>query len=186
MPRVNECGDNCAIDEEDELEEANLSQSRWNDTHAAHNRVPAANKDEYRRQGIQKTSKGTTYRANGGSSDVNESMLKVHKKIVSENKVLKKQLDKLQKLMTEAAVTNMNLGQIVRILNENSTTKDEKNEIIARFGKEAKTIQESKDLYAKISNELKKRNTMSINEEKQFTTNDSKKSTKTQSLLLKI
>ena len=170
---LKECGDTEPIEEEEDLEEANLSQSRWNDTHAAHNRVPAANKDSYRRQGMQKTSKGTTYRENGGSMD--EAIIKKHKQIVAENKEMKKTLTKLHNIVMEAAVTNMNLGQIVKLLKENSTTQEEKNEIIARFGKEAKTIQESKDLYVKISNELQKKNTMSINEEKQFTTEGSKK-----------
>lgn len=170
---VNECGEAC-VEEEEDLEEANLSQSRWNDTHAAHNRVPAANKDSYRRDGMQKTSKGTTYREHGGSMD-ESVMMKKHKKIVAENKKMKATLDKLQKLVMEAAVTNLNLGQIVKLLNENSTTQDEKREIIARFGKEAKTIKESKELYSKISDELKKRNIMNINEEKQFITENSNK-----------
>ena len=171
---TNECGDVAPMEEEDELEEANLSQSRWNDTHAAHNRVPAANQDAHRREGMQKTSKGTSYRANGGSS-MDEAILKKHKKIVAENKAMKQTLDKLQKLVAEAAVTNMNLGQIVKILNENSTTQDEKREIISRFSKEAKTIQESKSLYEKITRELQKKNTMNINEDKQFTATNSQK-----------
>lgn len=169
---LEECGD-MTMEEGDDLEEANLSQSRWNDTHAAHNRVPAANKDSYRRDGMQKTSKGATYRANGGSMD--EAIIKKHKQIVAENKKMKATLNELHKLVAEAAVTNMNLGQIVKLLNENSTTQDEKREIIARFGKEAKTINESKELYAKISRELQKKSVMNINEDKQFTTENSNK-----------
>lgn len=161
------------IEEEEDLEEANLSQSRWNDTHAAHKRVPAANKDSFRRGGMQKTSKGATYRPNGGSMD--ESIVKRHKKIVAENKAIKEKLLEMQEIVKQAAVTNMNLGQIVRLLSENSTTQEEKHEIVARFGKEANTINESKELYKKISAELQKKTVMDINEDKQFTTSDSKK-----------
>lgn len=161
------------LEEGDDLEEANLSQSRWNDTHAVHNRVPAANDDAFRRDGMQKTSKGASYRATGGG--MKESIIKKHKQIVAENKKMKATLGELHKLVAEAAVTNMNLGQIVKLLNENSTTQDEKHEIIARFGKEAKTIKESKELYERISRELQKKNVMNINEDKQFTTENSTK-----------
>ena len=114
--------------------------------------------------------------ANGQYSDsVTEAMKRKHEQIVAENKKMKKALNNLHSLVKEAAVTNMNLGQIVKLLNENSTTQDEKREIIARFGKEAKTIKESKELYAKISRELQKKNVMNINEEKQFTAENSKK-----------
>ena len=40
-PKCGKCGAECTCDKE--IEEANLSQSKWNDTHAVHNRVPAAN-----------------------------------------------------------------------------------------------------------------------------------------------
>lgn len=152
---------------EENLEEANLSQSRWNDTHAAHNRVPAANKDEYRRDGIQKTSKGAKYRATGseGSGNTNESkVIAKANKIFRENKELKNALESFKKILTEAAVVNMNLGQIIKLISENTTSVDEKKEIISRFGANAKTIQESKALYETISNELKKREKMNITE----------------------
>lgn len=168
------------MNEEDEMggdmssmEEANLSQSRWNDTHAAHNRVPAANDDAHRRDGMQKTSKGSNYRAVGGG--VNETIIRKHKEIVRENKELKMALKRFKKTLEEAAVTNLNLGQIVRLVTENTTSRDEKDEIIKRFGKEANTLQESKALYRRIENELKKRQKMNINEEKQFTTQGSTK-----------
>ena len=66
------------------------------------------------------------------------------------------------------------------MISENSTTKEEKQEIIARFGKEAKTVEQSKSLYESISRDLKKNNTMNINEDKQFTTNGSKMINETQ------
>jgi len=161
------------------LEEANLSQSRFNDTHAVHNRVPAANGDEYRRQGMQKTSKGTKYRATGSES-TNEAIVKKANAIFEENKQLKKALSDFRATLSEAAVTNVNLGKIIKLLSENTTTMDEKKEIIARFGKEAKTVEQSNALYESISAELKKKATMNINEEKQFTANSSKMINETQ------
>lgn len=175
---IEECGDQ-PIQEEEEIEEANLSQSRWNDTHAAHNRVPAANKDEYRRDGIQKTSKGTKYRANGASDGetTNESLKKIMtkaNKIFQENKALKEALGEFKKMLNEAAVLNTNLGQIVKLFTENTTTKAEKQEIVRRFGQNVKNVNESYQLYETISRELQSKNELNINEEKQFTANSSK------------
>lgn len=176
--------EDATIEEENTIDEANLSQSRWNDTHAAHNRVPAANKDEYRRDGIQKTSKGTKYREVGTSETTNESVKKIMKKandIFKENKELKMALTQFKKVLQEAAVTNVNLGKIIKLFSENSTTKNEKKEIIEKFAREAKTIEQSEKIYEAISYELQKTNTMdSINEEKQFTTNSSKMINETQ------
>ena len=180
-------------EEEDVVEEANLSQSRWNDTHAAHNRVPAANDDAHRRDGMQKTSKGAKYRAHGTSEtgevtvkvDVDNSvkeskeMIKKVNKILKENEELKNALTKFKTVLQEAAVTNYNLGQIVKLISENTTSKDEKKEIINRFN-EAKTIDQSKQLFESISLELKKKQTMNINEDKQFTANSSKMINETQ------
>jgi sugar-specific transcriptional regulator TrmB len=101
-------------------------------------------------------------------------------KILKENEQLKGALNKFKSVLEEAAVTNVNLGQIIKLISENSTTKDEKQEIIARFGKEAKTVEQSKHLYESISRELKRNNTMNINEEKQFTANNSKMINETQ------
>lgn len=172
------------IDEEEEaIEEANLSQSRWNDTHAAHNRVPAANDDAHRRDGMQKTSKGTKYRAHGTSSEVTTESRKMKaqvNKILKENSELKSALMKFRNVLQEASVTNKNLGQIVKLVTENTTTKAEKMEIISRFGKEAKTIEDSERLYESISRELKKNSTMNINEDRQFTANGSKMINETQ------
>ena len=109
------------------------------------------------------------------SNATNESkMMSKVEKILKENEQLKDALNKFKSVLEEAAVTNVNLGQIIKLISENSTTKDEKQEIIARFGKEAKTVEQSKNLYESISRELKKNNTININEEKQFTANDSK------------
>ena len=172
------------VEEGANIEEANLSQSRWNDTHAAHNRVPAANDDAHRRDGIQKTSKGTKYRATGtGNGDVNnveadvkvESTLKKINKTLKENKELKETLNTVMTSLKEAAVTNHNLAQIIKLISENSTTKEEKEEIIRKFANEAKTIDASKALYESISNDLKKTKKMNITEDKNLSVESSKK-----------
>lgn len=115
------------------------------------------------------------------STATNESkMVKKVNQILKENEELKKALTKFKTVLEEAAVTNVNLGQIIKLISENTTTRDEKQEIISRFGKEAKTVEQSKQLYETISRELKKNNTMSINEDKQFTANSSKMINETQ------
>lgn len=164
---------------EETIEEANLSQSRWNDTHAVHNRVPAANKDEFRRNGMQKTSKGTQYRANGGSQEISEQVKKIVSKaneIYKENKELKEALNSFRKLVVEASVVNANLGNVVKLFTRNATTIEEKRSIIDRFGKEAKTIKESNELFEKINDELKNKNVVNenLNIDKQFSTKGSK------------
>lgn len=172
-----ELDDDTDMDGEAQIEEANLSQSRWNDTHAAHNRVPAANQDPHRRMGIQKTSKGTKYRATGGDGEAttNESFIRRANKVLGENKELKSALKGVMSSLKEAAVTNHNLGMIIKLISENSTTQDEKMEIISRFSKEAKTVNASKALYESISRELKKANKMNITEGKSLSVNGSKK-----------
>ena len=115
------------------------------------------------------------------STATNESkMVKKVNQILKENEQLKNALAKFKTVLEEAAVTNVNLGQIIKLISENTTTRDEKQEIISRFGKEAKTVEQSKQLYETISRELKKNNTMSINEDKQFTANSSKMINETQ------
>ena len=92
---------------------------------------------------------------------------------------MKSALNQFKTVLQEAAVTNYNLGQIVKLVSENTTSKEEKKEIITRFN-EAKTIEQSKQLFESISCELQKKNTMNINEEKQFTANSSKMINETQ------
>lgn len=172
------------VEEGANIEEANLSQSRWNDTHAAHNRVPAANDDAHRRDGIQKTSKGTKYRATGTDSQAGnnvevdvkvENTLRKVNKTLKENKELKETLTTVMASLKEAAVTNHNLAQIIKLISENSTTKEEKEEIIRKFANEAKTIDASKALYESISNDLKKAKKMNITEDKNLSVESSKK-----------
>jgi hypothetical protein len=96
-------------------------------------------------------------------------------KILRENEELKKALGEFRKLAEAASVTNLSLGKIIRLVTENSTTQSEKREIIARFGNEAKTVEQAESLYEAISRELKKNRSMEINEDKQFTTQGTKK-----------
>ncbi len=123
--------------------------------------------------------KGTTEPRYANATNESKMVKKVNQ-ILKENEELKKALANFKTVLEEAAVTNVNLGQIIKLISENTTTRDEKQEIISRFGKEAKTIEQSKQLYETISRELKKNNTMSINEDKQFTTNSSKMINETQ------
>lgn len=158
---VNE--DDMSAEAEGTVDEANLSQSRWNDTHASGNRIPAANSDEHRRkQGMQKTHKGGQYRP-VGSSQTNES--KELAAIKNKNKELKKVVVELRKNLNEAYITNVNLGKIAKLFLENTTTQKEKIDIVNRFSNEAKTIEQSKALYESINKQLKKANkSISINE----------------------
>ena len=171
-----------SVNEEDEanIEEANLSQSRWNDTHAVHNRVPAANKDEFRRKGIQKTSKGTKYRANGSSDQLAEQLTQLVSKaneILKENNVLKNNLRHFRTLVEQAAVTNANLGNTIKFFMNMPTTSEEKKVIANRFYNEPKTIKESKALFDKLMKEYEHKGNANLNEstlDKQYSANSSK------------
>lgn len=164
---LEECGDG--------IEEATGSHPSCVQMHSKAKKRPSANK--HLNYGSHTVSSKGQYVGDmpQGRKGTNESMKREYDAILKENKEIKEALGKLKSLMSEAAVTNMNLGQIVKILNENSTTQDEKREIIERFHNEAKTIKESKELYNRITRELSKKNTMNINEDKQFTTENSKR-----------
>lgn len=154
---------------EGEIEEGTLTTSRWNGNHSNKHRKPAALSDEYQRDGLKKYSDGAEYHA------VKEArMISQVNKIMKENKALKSALSQFKATLEEAAVTNYNLGQIVKLFSENSTTMDEKKEIISRFGKEATTLSEAKKLYKTLNEDLKKKNKMNINEDRQFSTVGSK------------
>ena len=180
---VKEEEETVTVDEEDlneeNIDEANLSQSRWNDTHAAHNRVPAANKDEFRRDGIQKTSKGTKYRATG-TAEIAEGMKKIvakAKDIYAENQELRKWTAKFKQQLTEAVLNNSRLNNVVTLLVNNSTTLQEKKNIVDRFNA-VKDLQESKNLFETISKELKNKTVVneSLNNiDKQYNANGSSK-----------
>ena len=109
-----------------------------------------------------------------------ESVMRKANKIFAENKELKSALGKFKNVLEEAAVTNVNLGQIIKLISENTTSQNEKKEIIARFGKEAKTVEQSKNLYESISRDLQKKNTMNLDEGKQYGVEGSKQINETQ------
>jgi hypothetical protein len=177
-------GDNAPFTEEEDVEETMEEATnvggfvQQNSTSKSH--VPNSNGRDARNasKGGVKT-KSTAEPRYKSATNENKMLAQVNK-ILKENEQLRATLNKFKNVLEEAAVTNVNLGQIIKLISENSTTKEEKQEIIARFGKEAKTIEQSKSLYESISRDLKKNNTMSINEDKQFTTNGSKMINETQ------
>ena len=168
---VEECG---GFNEGDDLEEAtNVGGAVQQRSKGAKSHIPSGRK-KYGPYPKNNVSVAGEYEGDININIKQESMNRKHAAIVKENNAMKRQLRKLTGMMEEAAVTNMSLGQIVKLLNENSTTQDEKKEIYARFN-EVKTIEESKQLYNTISRELSKRTKMDINEDKQYTTENSQK-----------
>ena len=70
--------------------------------------------------------------------------------------------------LKENAVLNNNLAKYVKIVTENATTKDEKLDILKRFSNEANTIEDGNKLYESIKNELNKKETPSLQIDKQY------------------
>lgn len=175
---LDECG-NMPMEEDEELEEATNVGGFVQQNSTSKSHIPNSNGRKARNSSIAGAkTKGT---ANPRYSSVEESkQLAKMNAILKENATLKKALVEFKKTLQEAAVVNVNLGQIIKLISENSTTVDEKKEIIARFGKNVKTVKESKALFETISNELKKRQTMNINEDKQFTATPNKMINETQ------
>ena len=140
--------------------------------------IPNSNGRKARNSSVAGKKTKDTSEPRYSSSVTAESVKKIMdkaNKIFNENKELKKTLVEFNKTLEEAVVTNYNLGQIVRLFTENSTTAEEKKAIVNRFANEAKTVEQAKCLAESINNELKKKTTLQINEDKQFTTNGSKK-----------
>lgn len=166
------------VDEEQTVEEATTVGGFVQQNSVSKSHVPNSNGRKARNSSVAgvKTKGTTTPRYSTNESKMMEKV----DAILKENKELKNALSKFKSVLQEASVVNVNLGQIIKLISENSTTKAEKQEIIERFGNEAKTVEQSKSLYETISRELKKKNTMSINEDKQFTTNGSKMINETQ------
>lgn len=166
------------MDDEQTVEEATNVGGFVQQNSVSKSHVPNSNGRKARNSSIAGVkTKGTT---NPRYSTNESKMMEKVEKILKENKELKEALGKFKNVLQEASVVNVNLGQIIKLISENSTTKEEKQEIIERFGNEAKTVSDSKKLYETISRELQKKNTMSINEDKQFTTNSSKMINETQ------
>ena len=183
-PWVGKKGNSAPFNEENEviedgteetIEEAGMNVGGFvQQNSTSRSNVPNSNGRKARNmhQGAKQV-KGTAEPRYQGATNESKKMLAKVNKILKENEELKVALGKFKTVLKEAAVTNLSLGNIIKLISENSTTKEEKQEIIARFGQEARTIEESKNLYESISRELKKRNTMNINEDKQFTANGS-------------
>ena len=166
------------MEDEQTVEEATNVGGFVQQNSVSKSHVPNSNGRKARNSSIAGVkTKGT---ANPRYSTNESKMMAKVEKILKENKELKEALGKFKNVLQEASVVNVNLGQIIKLISENSTTKEEKQEIIERFGNEAKTVNDSKKLYETISRELQKKNTMSINEDKQFTTNSSKMINETQ------
>jgi hypothetical protein len=175
--KVHECGLPEMNEEEDELEEAtNVGGfAQQNSTSKSH--VPNSSGRRARNASVAGVHRNGTVRPRYSSEQTNESrkLMAQANKILRENEELKKALGEFRKLAEAASVTNLSLGKIIRLVTENSTTQSEKREIIARFGNEAKTVEQAESLYEAISRELKKNRSMEINEDKQFTTQGTKK-----------
>lgn len=179
-PWVGKKGDSAPFNEEEEVAEEPIEEAGMNvggfvqQNSTSRSNVPNSNGRKARNmhQGAKQVKGTAEPRYQGATNESKKMMAKVNQ-ILKENEELKAALGKFKTVLQEAAVTNLSLGNIIKLISENSTTKEEKQEIIARFGKECKTIEESKNLYESISRELQKRNTMNINEDKQFTTNGS-------------
>lgn len=174
---LDECGA-MSMEEMDELEEGTNVGGFVQRRSSSKSHIPTNKYPKYGRH-ISKGSKYHEVLKGETSLEESKTIAKMNK-ILKENAALKNALVDFKKTLQEAAIVNVNLGQIVKLISENTTTVDEKKEIIARFGKNVKTIQESKELFETISNELKRRQTMNINEDKQFTATPNKMINETQ------
>lgn len=170
-------------DDDSQIEEGTNVGGYVQQNSVSKSHIPTSNGRKARNssKGGKKTKGTSTPRYSSSEESLDEArvMAKVNS-IISENNALKNALGQFKKTLKEAAVVNVNLGQIIKLLSENSTTAEEKKEIIARFGKQAKTVNESKALFETINKELKRRQTMNINEDKQFTATPNKMINETQ------
>lgn len=162
--KVNECGDNCGMEECDTIYEVEMDGIEDTDLDI--------NMDEG-------TSIANGARTVGKKGDTNHStedqQRHVHKDyeritnesqianlkrkasaILAENKELKGFATKINKKLCESAVINASLAKVVKLMTENSTTKEEKDNIVERFSN-VTSIEECNKLYETISNELKGR-----------------------------
>lgn len=105
---------------------------------------------------------------------VEESMKRKHNKIMQENKALKQKLAELKDMLMETQVTTASIGYMNRLMTENTVAQDEKKEIYKRFNN-VKDVKEARSLYEQIKLELQKKDKMNINEDKQFTVENSQK-----------
>ena len=163
---LNEDGD---VEEMDDIEEATTVGGAVQQRSKSKSHIPSGRKNygPYTKHTVSTAESGYV-------GDVNESMRRKHNKIMQENKELKSKLAELFTMMTEAQVTNASIGLMNKLMTENSVAQDEKKAIYEQFN-EVKTVNEAKDLYKRLDRELKKNSKMNLDEDKQFTVENSQK-----------
>lgn len=165
--KVNECGDNCSMEECGTLYEIEIDEPE----------------DEVELEMDEGTSIANGSRVMGKKGDTNHStedqQRHIHKDyerimaenqqkydnlnrkasaILAENKELKGFATKINEKLRQTAVMNASLAKVIKLMTENSTTKEEKTNIISRFST-VNTTDECNRLYETISEELKNRGT---------------------------
>lgn len=154
----------------DDIEEAtNVGGAVQQRSTGAKSHIPSGRKNygPYQKHHVSTTE-------NGYVGDVTESMKRKHNKIMQENKALKQKLAELKDMLMETQVTTASIGYMNRLMTENTVAQDEKKEIYKRFNN-VKDVKEARSLYEQIKLELQKKDKMNINEDKQFTVENSQK-----------
>ena len=160
--KVNECGDNCNMEECDKLYEIEMEVDDDMDISmdegtsiANGSRVKGVKGDTNHSTDDQQRHVHKSY-----DRIMNEAQMSNLKRkasaILAENKELKGFATKINQKLRESAVINASLAKVVKLMTENSTTKEEKDNIVNRFSS-VTTIDECNKLYETISDELKSR-----------------------------
>lgn len=158
---------------EDMVDEKNMTQSISANRRAGHmtqtriaNAPGANNRDGA--QLIKNESKKIAEEYNKKLKKIESAYQTKFKKINEEIEEYKNTLMLFRDKLKENAVLNNNLAKYVKIVTENATTKDEKLDILKRFSNEANTIEDGNKLYESIKNELNKKETPSLQIDKQY------------------
>lgn len=158
---------------EDMIDEKNMTQSISANRRAGHmtqtriaNAPGANNRDGA--QLIKNESKKIAEEYNKKLKKIESAYQTKFKKINEEIEEYKNTLMLFRDKLKENAVLNNNLAKYVKIVTENATTKDEKLDILKRFSNEANTIEDGNKLYESIKNELNKKETPSLQIDKQY------------------
>ena len=166
--KVNECGDNCSMEEcgtlyeieIDEPEDADLEMDEAARTQAGHNSHRGITTTMKREGSATSATDNTTteYRNDKKLQEKYDNLNRKASAILAENKELKGFATKINEKLRQTAVMNASLAKVIKLMTENSTTKEEKNNIISRFST-VNTTDECNRLYETISEELKNRGT---------------------------
>lgn len=158
---------------EDMVDEKNMTQSISANRRAGHmtqtriaNAPGANNRDGA--QLIKNESRKIAEEYNKKLKKIESAYQTKFKKINEEIEEYKNTLMLFRDKLKENAVLNNNLAKYVKIVTENATTKDEKLDILKRFSNEANTIEDGNKLYESIKNELNKKETPSLQIDKQY------------------